>query len=154
MKVTVICGDRNSGKTTTLKKIIAKADRRYLGYVSESDNNKDVFYLRNVYTNEIIKVLQTEKCLSTQKIGKYFIRQNAFREAIKILLNQIESQMTEDFTLVLDEVGALELSGSGFNVVLEKIASSNISLIICVRKSFVEQVCSKYKFEDCNIINV
>ena len=154
MNVTIISGERNSGKTTTLKKLIAKADRRFLGYVSESSADKNVFYLRNVYTNEIIKVLQTEKCLSNQKVGKYFVRQNAFREAIQILSNQIESQRSEDYTLVLDEVGSLELSGFGFNGILEKVSSLNISLIICVRDTFVEQVCSKYNFKDCEIIKV
>lgn len=154
MSVTIITGDRNSGKTTTLKNIIASNDKLYLGYISESLYNKEVYYLKNVYSNETIKILQTQECSHHQKIGKYFIVENSFEEAYLSLLKQIALFENKEVVFVLDEIGALELSSSGFDKLLVKLLEYSNDLIICVRRKFLEQVCNKYKIENYKLINV
>ena len=98
-----------------------KKDNKYLGYICESSTDKSNFYLRNVYTNQIIKLMQTKKCLHKEKIGKYYIHINAFEKARDRLLEQIKFEKEKDFVVVIDEVGSLELSSSGFNLLLENL---------------------------------
>jgi len=154
MSVTIITGERNSGKTTTLKNIINSNETFYLGYISESSSNKENYYLKNVYSNETIKILQTQECLHHEKIGKYFIIENSFEIAYISLLKQIDLFMNENITFVLDEIGALELSSSGFDKLLTKLLEYNNDLIICVRTKFLKEVCNKYKIENYKLINI
>ncbi len=154
MSVTIITGERNSGKTTTLKNIINSNETFYLGYISESSSNKENYYLKNVYSNETIKILQTQECLHHEKIGKYFIIENSFEIAYISLLKQIDLFMNENITFVLDEIGALELASSGFDKLLTKLLEYNNDLIICVRTKFLKEVCNKYKIENYKLINI
>jgi nucleoside-triphosphatase THEP1 len=154
MKVTIISGKQNSAKTTTLKKIVSQKDCLYLGYICESSSNKNIFYLRNVMSNEIIRLLQTHLCEYNQKIGKFYIVPNSFESAKKSLLSQVEENCNKDIVIVLDEVGALELSSSGYHDLIENLIQIDKDLIICVRDKYVEDVCKKYKFEDFEIIRV
>lgn len=154
MSITIITGERNSGKTTTLKNIINSNDNFYLGYISESSSNKDNYYLKNIHSNETIKVMQIQECPHHEKIGKYFIIENSFEIAYISLLKQIDLYVNNNITFVLDEIGALELSSSGFDKLLIRLLEYNNDLIICVRKKFLEEVCSKYKIENFNLINV
>jgi len=154
MSVTIITGERNSGKTTTLKNIINSNETFYLGYISESSSNKENYYLKNVYSNETIKILQTQECLHHEKIGKYFIIENSFEIAYISLLKQIDLFMNKNITFVLDEIGALELSSSGFDKLLTKLLEYNNDLIICVRTKFLKEVCNKYKIENYKLINI
>ncbi len=154
MSITIITGDRNSGKTTTLKNIINSNDNFYLGYISESSSNKDNYYLRNVYSNETIKIMQNQECPCHEKIGKYFIIDNSFEIAYISLLKQIDLFLNRSITFVLDEIGALELSSSGFDKLLNRLLEYNQDLIICVRTKFLEEVCNKYKIRNYKVINV
>jgi nucleoside-triphosphatase THEP1 len=154
MKVTIISGPQNSSKTTTLKKYIKDHDQKYLGYVSESSANKSIFYLRNVYTHEIIKLMQVQDCLSNEKIGKYNILINAFEKSSETLLNQVSQFKGQDFVVVIDEIGRLELLNSGFDALLNKLIELDIDLILCVRDIFLEDVCKKYKFKEYTLIEV
>jgi nucleoside-triphosphatase THEP1 len=154
MKVIIISGPQNSSKTTTLKKYIKEHNQNYLGYVSESSQNKSIYYLRNLLSNEIIKLMQVEDCLSNEKIGKYNILLNAFEKASETLLNQVSQFKGQDFVVVIDEVGRLELLNSGFDALLNKLIELDIDLILCVRDSFLEDVCKKYNFTEYKLIKV
>ncbi len=154
MKVTIISGPQNSSKTTTLKKFIREHNQKYLGYVSESSSDKSIFYLRNVLTNEISKLMQVQDCVSNEKIGKYNIIINAFEKASETLLNQVSQLKNQNCVVVLDEIGKLELLNSGFDPLLKRLIDLDKDLILCVRDSFLEDVCKKYKFNDYNLIEV
>ncbi len=154
MKVIIISGERNSSKTTTLKRLLVSSENKFLGYICENSENKKKLYLRNLLDNKKIDILQTDEILNSERIGRYYIIPNSFEESRKVLLDQIEKIKEEDFIVVLDEIGALELSGSGYDALIKDLIKINRDLIICVRDTFVEDVCEKYKFNDVEIINV
>ena len=154
MKVIIISGARNSSKTTTLKRLLSSSENKLLGYICENSDNKKKLYLRNLLDNKKIDILQTDEIINSERIGRYYIIPNSFEESRKVLLDQIEKIKEEDFIVVLDEIGALELSGSGYDALIKDLIKINKDLIICVRDTFVEDVCEKYKFNDVEIINV
>ncbi|MGD1821030.1 MAG: nucleoside-triphosphatase [Pleomorphochaeta sp.] len=154
MKVIIISGARNSSKTTTLKRLLSSSENKFLGYICENSDNKKKLYLRNLLDNKKIDILQTDEIINSERIGRYYIIPNSFEESRKVLLDQIEKIKEEDFIVVLDEIGALELSGSGYDALIKDLIKINKDLIICVRDTFVEDVCEKYKFNDVEIINV
>lgn len=154
MKVIIISGARNSSKTTTLKRLLSSSENNFLGYICENSDNKKKLYLRNLLDNKKIDILQTDEIINSERIGRYYIIPNSFEESRKVLLDQIEKIKEEDFIVVLDEIGALELSGSGYDALIKDLIKINKDLIICVRDTFVEDVCEKYKFNDVEIINV
>ncbi len=154
MYVTIISGPKNSAKTTTLKNIVNKREKEYLGYLCESLNNKNNLFLRDLNTNETINLMQTTPCLHKDKVGKYFVHLNAFEKASTMLLKQIENSKNEDIVIVLDEVGYLELLDSGFDDLIKVLIYLNKDLLICIRDEFVKRVISKYRFENYKINNI
>lgn len=52
----------------------------------------------------------------------------------------------------IDEIGLLELSGTGFSTILEKILKTQRDIYITVRNRFVEDVIKKFKIRNYKII--
>ncbi|MGD1822383.1 MAG: nucleoside-triphosphatase [Pleomorphochaeta sp.] len=154
MKVKIISGAKNSSKTTTLKSILEKSNEKYLGYICESDNEKNNYYLRNIYSNELFHIMQNEFIETKERIGQYYIIDNSFEKCSTVLFNQINEIEDQIDFIALDEVGLLELNGSGYNQTILKLIDLNYDLILCVRDVFVERVIEKYKFENVEIIRV
>lgn len=154
MKITIISGKRNSAKTTTLKRIVENKSEKFLGYFCESDKDKEVFYLRNVLNNDLITIMRTNLSNTKESIGKYNIIDNSFLLAEETLLSQIHELKGDNFSIVIDEIGRLELNGSGYNTLIKKLLKFNYDLIFCIRDEFVEDIIDKYDLSNIEIINV
>ena len=153
MTVTIISADINSGKTTYAKHLIEKHKEEYLGFLSLSNKKKDKFYLYDI--NDGNKILIMSECgdKNYEKLGRFYLEPGAFDKAYDLLINHLNGESFSK-TVLIDEVGRLELKGRGFNALISKLIEMNVNLVLCVRKVFVEDVISKYKFENCSVIDV
>ena len=82
---------------------------------------------------------------NTLPIGKYLFSAAAFDWAIQVLERELHNPELE--TLILDEVGPLELNGLGFDIFLKAaLLNSHLpKLLLVVRQELVNKVISHYK---------
>jgi nucleoside-triphosphatase THEP1 len=142
MKVIIISANINSGKTTYAKNLIREDRSKYLGFLSFSNKEKNSFYLNDITNDEKIPLMDECYDQSLERMGRFYIRQGAFKAAHDSLLNQLEADSNK--IAVIDEVGRLELCGKGFNELLRDLLMKHISMLLCIRKCFVADVIKSY----------
>ena len=152
MNVTIISGSKNSAKTTTLINLVELNKENYLGYICLSDDNKNSYYLKNIITEDNYLIMQNTEIKSKERLGQYYIIDNSFFTISNILLEQIKDNT--DKVVALDEIGLLELNGSGYNNLLKELILLDMNLVLCVRDKFVEKVIEKYQFKNVKTIKV
>lgn len=85
-------------------------------------------------------------------VGRFVFDGAAFAEATGWLDDQLEDPNIK--TLVLDEIGPLELSGGGWNSWLTKLLKNETSktIILVVREGLVEKVVRHYGIEEYTLV--
>ncbi len=82
------------------------------------------------------------------KIGNYLFLNNAFDKARELLQKDFESNFD---WLIIDEIGSLELNGSGLEPMVSNIlknsGSFKGSIILVVRESLIDAVIKKFELE-------
>jgi nucleoside-triphosphatase THEP1 len=71
-----------------------------------------------------------------QKAGRFFLREDALREAERILRNAAVTQSV----VILDEVGRLEMTGGGHALALEAVLAGSALPVLTIRRSLVGQM--------------
>ena len=153
MQVTIITAEINSGKTTYAKHLIEGHEMEYLGFLSLSDSQKKEFYLQDINDRKKILIMSESGNDAYEKLGRFYLDPNGFDIAFNSLIEEINNS-SDNKTVLIDEVGRLELRGKGFNALINKLIEMDIDLLLCVRKSFVREVIEKYGFTNCKVINV
>lgn len=149
MEVIIVTAPRNSGKTTYLKKFCLS--HNCIGYIAESDEQKNLFYYEEFRSKKTFPSLTTEVHEDWSRIGKYYFKSEVFIELESFLDHLINESY--DY-IVLDEIGKLELEGKGFDVILNKCIRQESNLVLVVRDIFVDDVIEKYKLQNAKVINV
>lgn len=156
--VTVFSGEVNSGKTTEMFKTY-KNTLKGDGIVSiktmEGKGVKcyDALELstgrkwRLAYHDDF----RPKEFMSATKLGPYSFDEKVFVD-IKGYIHQC--LMEGKTPIYLDEIGVLELKGSGFADILKNLIENNIDTVIAVRSDLVERVITAYKISDYNVITV
>lgn len=146
MQLIIFTGEKQVGKTTFMQELIKEEGvngilspvldgKRYFvskhqkHYCMESANNEQVF-----------------------EVGRFRFRKKAFADATDHLLDFWQNNSYH--TIILDELGPLELQNKGFWSCLMRILKMPISktLIIVVRKSILNEVIEKFQFQKAHII--
>lgn len=152
MRVTIISGEKNSAKTTTLKQIVESNPDKYIGYTCLSYDNKNSFYLKNILTNNEFLIMQNTKIDCEVRLGQYYIIDGVFELISNILLQQIKE--TKNKIIALDEIGKLELDGFGYDKLLNELVELDNDIVLCIRDKFVNKVIKKYNLKNIDIIKV
>ncbi len=143
MQIHLLSGEIHSGKTTWLKEHLL-IEKACCGILSPLINGKR--YFLNISTRETVCMEASPNEKEVLEIGKYKFSVNAFNWAIQ----QIESCLNQPTaTVIIDEVGPLELQGKGFASILNKLlSSSDISdLVLVVRQSAVSAVLKTFHID-------
>ena len=158
MNITIITGARGAGKTSFLKEQIRTPEfsgKKITGFYAE--NRGDGY--------EIVNLQQHEKVLLCKRndpgTGKLRLQDFYFSEAaIKTGKKWIEKNLRlANAVFVIDEAGRFELDGYVWDSLIRKVLKNNAgSLIMVVRKKFLEDVIKKYGLDnsgnDLKIIEV
>ncbi|NLZ67736.1 MAG: hypothetical protein GX903_01875 [Spirochaetales bacterium] len=141
----IITGGRNCGKTYTALALIETLSE-VEGFVSIANEAKNCYFLQSIATEEKRKVLW--EGTNEPRIGRFTYDQTVFDWANQYL-------MTVDAkTILIDEIGRLELLGGGFAPALEKLAQdSTVTLYLCVRDCFVREVATKFKLANYTVLS-
>ncbi len=141
----IITADRNCGKTTYASHLI-KQGVICKGIISLSNDDKSEYLAHNIETGES-RTLLSKKFESGEAIGVFKLNLETFNWANECLMN------IESGTVLIDEVGRLELSGRGFAPALKVLLKKDVTLYITVRTSFLNEVLEYFQIENYSILN-
>jgi len=156
-KVNIITGRKQAGKTTfLLKKIVELRNNgnKICGIIARgtfSNNTRHRFYVHNVETKEEQLLMSSDAIINADKIGRFFIRKEAFNWGTDILKESIKSDCK---IIVLDEIGRFELKEKGWANILSELIDSNKQLYLVIRKEWVNEIIAKYNITDYKIITL
>ena len=150
ISITILTGPVHSGKTTYLKTSY-EGKKNVYGILTPIINGQRVFL--NIATGEIFPMEAFEE-EATLAVGKYLFSKESFLKATTILTQALKQK---EGTLMLDEVGPLELRGSGFyKIVREMVADKNSLLekMVVVRESILQDVIHFFQIKNYRIIRL
>ena len=150
ISITILTGPVHSGKTTYLKTDY-EGKKNVYGILTPIINGQRVFL--NIATGEIFPMEASEE-EATLAVGKYRFSKESFLKATTILTQALKQKKG---TLILDEVGPLELRGSGFyKIVKEMVADKNSLLekMVVVRESILQDVIHFFEIKNYRIIRL
>ena len=155
--IKIVTGPINTGKTTWL----------FEDY--KSKENADGFACRKIRANdehigyELVQLSTGKTCHFISKVDR--IPQNwneVFRlgkhysfnkEGLEFAKNIVESSLEKSVKcFYLDELGHLELKGSGFADILKRLLKEKIDLVLVIREGLLEQMCKAFEINDYEII--
>lgn len=157
MKVNIITGAKQSGKTTfLLDKIqeLRKDGKIVSGFISRGtfvDHKRHSFFVQDISTGKEQLLMTTDLISGAEKIGKFYIDQEAFDWGKSILEKAINSNA--DY-IVLDEVGRFELEEKGWSSIIPALLKSDKELFFIVREEWVNGFIEKYQITDFEIIRI
>lgn len=154
-KVFIITGNIGSGKTTLLKRIAHRFHDENVeisGFITlrQMQEGKTTGYsIFNIGTGKESEFLHINGNSNQERIGKYYISQNAFAEADTIL------ETHQNCVFIIDEIGKLELGGKGWSSLLQRVLHQNkYRLILSVREEILPQLMDKFSISAERIFNI
>jgi nucleoside-triphosphatase THEP1 len=143
----IITGEVNSGKTSTVEKIISdlRAVQKNVGGVYSkgifSENEKTGFIVVDIKSGEAKQLasIQSDNNFNLNQ-GRFYFNPEIFREYNTKILNSLNSDV-----IIIDEVGKLELDEKGFSPSVQFLINEFAGkIILVVRKSLADKVFNKF----------
>lgn len=148
--VHIISAPQNKGKTTYLSRLVESNDslESFGGILALSLPEKHEYYAKNIETGETRLLMSDSIVLQGPSIGRFSCSQDSFDWASKCIM---ESQRK---SIVIDEVGRLELQGEGYAKALQTLLGMQRELYIAVRDRFVDDVVKEFGIKDYDLVEV
>lgn len=156
MSIIIFSKPVHSGKTSALLEW-SKKQKNIAGILMpDMDGERKMLDIRlnEIFDAECKDAHDSKK--STVNIGRFYFYAASFEKANSILINEMAKAPE---WLVIDEVGRLEMDGKGFYPALKKLipvyqsALSTSSLLLVIRDSLVEKICSFFEIKDPVIVD-
>jgi nucleoside-triphosphatase THEP1 len=134
----VITGQKNAGKSTLCWQVLKYLNKTQVSTsgVITLQNDKKWFYLITEKTKIPFEAEETEAFIP---IGQFRIHRNN----LKRVVNSIQTGLDQDF-LFVDEIGLLELRGSGYFPILNAVLTREQGNILVVKESLLDDFFSQY----------
>jgi len=152
----ILTGPVHSGKTTLLKKVIRELKKQKLridGFLSEAvvENETTIGYdLFDLKEGSSIPFIRRKGEREWEKIGPFFFIPQSLAEAKRIILCGEYSDIR-----FVDEVGPLELAGTGFWPALEQVVfRSSTRCFLVVRENILERFLEKLQGCDVKVFKI
>lgn len=155
---TIITGEINSGKTTTMKRIYNESQRGdgficQKSYCDSIFTGYDLIRLSDGFTLAFIR-LKGEYNSHMQTIfstGKYIFLKESFNRVLELIEDMMDSGIDP---IYIDELGPLELKKECFYQTILDIKSRGFSLVTCVRHNSLEAIIKLFNFQEPLILDV
>ena len=154
--IKIITGAKQSGKTTFLLNYIEQLKSNKISVAgiiaigTFKNNIRDSFSIKDISTNEKKLFLSRKYLSESEKIGRFYIDINTYHWGMKILEKAI---LSDSKYLIIDEIGALELTKKGWYFALSRALKSNKNIVITVRDKFIDDIIDFFNIENYKIIN-
>lgn len=156
--ITIVTGKINEGKTTALNALYQehKKGDGFISIKKMDGSNVHSFTAKRLSTQEQKILLLHENYFSDSyviagKVGPYFINLSTLGWIEKTVEHLIKERVEP---IYLDEIGAFELRGYGYDRIFRLMIEANLDLIITTRVDNIEQVISHYDLKNVKVIQV
>lgn len=157
MNITIVTGTINSFKTQRLLKI-AKQQSHVDGYIAiktMQENNVHSYYALRLktHTTELLAMHENfyrNHFNNTLKHGPYYFNVDAFKTIEQVLVSLSNNDQIK--TVIIDEIGQLEVQNKGFHHALQTVIKSHKNIVISVSKKHLKKVINHYQFDNPKII--
>jgi nucleoside-triphosphatase THEP1 len=154
--VFIISGDQREGKTTFLKAVMGKLITKGIlveGIMAEGldkAGERTGFQLVNVSNGKSIILCSIHPKPNWEKTGKYYFNPDGLKFGNKVL-----NKISADSIVIIDEIGPLEMKGSGWSDSVQKILENyDNTMIWVVRRSLTEQIIHKFELKNVFILDI
>lgn len=134
----VITGQKEAGKSTLCWQVLEYLNQKHVSTsgVITLQNDKKWFFL----ITENVKIpFEANEIDDFIPIGQFRIHKNNLKRTI----NNIQASLDSDY-LFVDEIGLLELQGSGYFPILNAVLSREQGNILVVRESLIDDFFSQF----------
>lgn len=148
--ITILTGNIQTGKTTYLSEQFVGRSKVY-GIITPVVNGKRMF--QDLSSGEMF-LMEAGGIENIFLVGRYKFSEAAFAKANEILEKGLNKKAG---TLILDEVGPLELKGQGFYGIMQKIVAdrnANLKKIIVVREQIADNVIEVFKIKNVQFLRL
>ena len=146
----IYTGKVHTGKTTALRKWV-HGKNNVGGFLTPDVEGLRVFY--NIATGAQISFQQLQsEAEKTIEVGPYIFKKSIFDDGNALIEAQINDDQID--TIIIDELGKLEMKGEGFartGVLIEKNYLKK-KFIVVVRDYLVHEIAQKFNFPCYSII--
>ncbi|OHE41175.1 MAG: hypothetical protein A2Y16_03915 [Tenericutes bacterium GWF2_57_13] len=154
--ITIVTGGIDSCKTTKLTSLYAEsgqgdgfamikrmAGRHVRGYDARrlATGAETPLVYRSGFEPENLEVACS--------IGPYLFAAAPFQAVKEQLRAMIADRVAP---IYFDEIGELELSGSGFDDVMQELVASRLDLVVVIREEFVSRAIDRYGLQGCRLV--
>jgi len=155
--VFIITGEVHQGKTTFAGKVAGLLREKGIktgGFLATAINENDErtgFNLVSLSDGFSITICSKKPDENALRHGHYYFNPEAIDRGEEILQKAAE----ESDVIFIDEIGALELNGKGWNNALEQLCRNNVSpQVWVVRKSLVKKASRRWHVGEVVIIDI
>ena len=158
-QIFVISGETRSGKTTFLKEIVKKLREQnstyniggVIAHGLDKNGERYGFEIENLTSGKKQLLATREVIPDSEKVGRFYFS----KKVLKRCNEQIAFDLNKLDMLVIDEVGYLELKGSGWFTVIEKaLQKDRLNMIFVVRKRILEQVLRLWQDHYIEVVDI
>jgi nucleoside-triphosphatase THEP1 len=154
----LVTGSVQGGKTTFLFELVELLKKRglslggFLAKGSFENGKRSAFVLHNIENGTELAMASVHETAQWLKYRRFWFNPDAFKEGmewIRLCLLQ------KPDVLVIDEVGPMELEGSGWSEVLESLINSPVSVQLwSVRESLIGEVMEHWSISSEHLIRI
>ncbi len=150
----LIVAPRDAGKSSTLAALLdvpPYREMRRCGILSLANTDKTQYTLMDLVSGQRRLAMTTEENPTWRTLGRFFWDEEAFAWANE----RIIASLGECELAVFDEIGRLELDGSGLAPAFERsLCAEHLRVIAVVRTPFVDAVRRTFGIEEAEILMV
>jgi len=156
-KITIISGEKHSGKTTKLLEIINELkskNKTCAGIVAIGilkNNNRHSFNIQDITTQKNMLLMSVDENPKLKKIGRFYINPLGFKFGEQVLTKAINSNT--DY-IIIDEIGTLEINEDGWFYILKNILKTEQKIIFTVQNKLINQLIKKFNVSKYKLIKV
>jgi nucleoside-triphosphatase THEP1 len=147
----IYTGPIQSGKSSRLFEFY-KNKKNVAGILSIVIDNKKHLYSLRTKGQKLLEVNVKENNKNTISIGKYVFYKNIFKWAREILKNDLK---TNPDLIIIDEIGLLELAGTGLAPVAFEIINNSLKsrqkVAVVVRDTLVKRFLKKFALKETEV---
>jgi nucleoside-triphosphatase THEP1 len=154
----LITGTIQGGKTSYLIELADLLRKRglslggFLAPGSFESGERSGFKLKNILTGVEIQMASTKETAGWFKYRRFWFNPDAFIQGMEWIHKIMPD---EPQVVVIDEVGPMELEGSGWWEILEFLKSSSVPVQLwSVRENLIEEVMQRWDIPDSHIIRI
>jgi nucleoside-triphosphatase THEP1 len=154
----LVTGSIRGGKTTFLTNLIVRLKQSKLkvgGILCPgkfSSGKRSAFSLKNIQNGAELPMASNLETAGWFKYRRFWFNPEAFKQG-EIWIREGLKKNTQ--IMVIDELGPMELEGSGWSVLLNDLAKTAVPVQLwSVRESIIEEVMKRWSIPSSNLIHI